>query len=89
MDTGQRYRVRRVVSRGTPSYQFGYYETRGDPGRKRSYFRVVVHLGEHETADQAARAWREDIARCRGVERDRTADKLAAKLRKLEDATHG
>lgn len=87
MGTQQWYKVRRVVSRGTPSYQLGYYETRGEPGRKRSYFKVVVHLGEYETPERAARAWREDVARCREVGRDKTAGKLATKLRKLEDAT--
>lgn len=87
MDTRQRYKVRRVVSRGTPSYQLGRYEMTGKPRARRSVFRVIVHLGEHEDPRRAAEAWREDIARCRAMGRDKTADKLAAKLRKLEDVT--
>jgi hypothetical protein len=53
MDMKPRYKVRRVVSRGTPSYQLGHYEMTGKPGARRSRFKVLVHLGEHETPEAA------------------------------------
>jgi len=34
MDTKTRYKVRRVVSRGTPGYQLGHYEMAGKPGAR-------------------------------------------------------
>ena len=86
MDAKMRYKVRRVVSRGTPSYQFGYYEMVGPPGSRRSVFKVLVHLGEHETPEAALEAWREDVERARSVGRDKTAARIEAKIRKLEGA---
>jgi hypothetical protein len=61
MDVKTRYKVRRVVSRGTPSYQLGHYEMTGKPGSRRSRFKVLVHLGEHATPEAALAAWREDV----------------------------
>jgi hypothetical protein len=86
MDAKSRYKVRRVVSRGTPSYQLGHYEMTGKPGSRRSVFRVLVHLGEHATPEAALEAWREDVERARSVGRDKTAARLEEKLRKLEGA---
>ena len=86
MDAKSRYKVRRVVSRGTPSYQLGHYEMTGKPGSRRSVFRVLVHLGEHQTPEAALAAWREDVERARSVGRDKTAARLEEKLRKLEGA---
>jgi hypothetical protein len=86
MDAKSRYKVRRVVSRGTPSYQLGHYEMTGKPGSRRSVFRVLVHLGEHATPEAALAAWREDVERARSVGRDKTAARLEEKLRKLEGA---
>jgi hypothetical protein len=82
----RKYKVRRVVSRGSPSYQLGHYEMTGKPGSRRSVFRVLVHLGEHETAEAALEAWREDVERARRVGRDKTAARIEAKIRKLEGA---
>jgi len=65
MDVKTRYKVRRVVSRGTPSYQLGHYEMTGEPGARRSRFKVLVHLGEHHTPEAALEAWREDVERAR------------------------
>ena len=84
MDAKSRYKVRRVVSRGTPSYQLGYYEMTGEPGARRSVFKVLVHLGEHETAEAALEVWREDVERTRRVGRDKTATRIEKKIRKLE-----
>jgi hypothetical protein len=61
----------------------------GKPGSRRSVFKVLVHLGEHETAEAALEAWREDAERARRVGRDKTAARIEAKMRKLEHAmTH-
>ena len=86
MDAKSRYKVRRVVSRGSPSYQLGHYEMMGRPGARRSVFKVLVHLGEHETAEAALEAWREDVERARRVGREKTAARIEAKMRKLEGA---
>jgi hypothetical protein len=86
VDTEGRYKVRRVVSRGTPSYQLGRYEMRGKPGARRSVFKVLVHLGEHATPEAALAAWREDVGRARSVGRDKTAARIEEKIRKLEGA---
>jgi hypothetical protein len=82
----RKYKVRRVVSRGTPSYQLGHYEMTGKPGARRSVFKVLVHLGEHATPEAALAAWREDVERARRVGRDKTAARIEAKMRKLEGA---
>jgi hypothetical protein len=86
MDMKPRYKVRRVVSRGTPPYQLGHYEMTGKSGTRRSVFKVLVHLGEHETPEAAHEAWREDVERARSVGRDKTAARIEAKMRKLEGA---
>jgi hypothetical protein len=86
MDAKPRYKVRRVVSRGTPSYQLGHYEMTGKPGARRSVFKVLVHLGEHGTPEAALQVWREDVERARRVGRDKTAARFEEKIRKLEGA---
>ena len=86
MDAKSRYKVRRVVSRGSPSYQLGHYEMTGEPGARRSVFKVLVHLGEYATPEVALEAWREDAVRVRRVGRDKTAARIDAKIRKLEGA---
>jgi len=86
MDAKARYKVRRVVSRGTPSYQLGHYEMTGKPGARRSVFKMLVHLGEHGTPEAALEAWREDVERARRVGREKTAARIEAKIRKLEGA---
>jgi hypothetical protein len=86
MDAKTRYKVRRVVSRGSPSYQLGHYEMTGKPGARRSVFKVLVHLGEHETPEAALEAWREDVERARSIGRDKTAARFEEKIRKLEGA---
>ena len=81
-----RYKVRRVVSRGTPSYQLGHYEMTGNPGSRRSVFKLLVHLGEHATPEAAIAAWRDDVERSRSVGRDKTAARIEENIRKLEGA---
>jgi len=77
------HRTRKVESRGSASYQHGHYEMVGAPGKRRSVFKVDVHLGAHETPEEAIAAWTNDVERLRRVGRERQADKLASKLEKL------
>ena len=48
----------------------------------------VVHLGEHATADEALIAWTNDIRRLQTT-RPRKADKLRAKMERLEQLMGG
>ncbi len=45
---------------------------------------VLVHLGEYETPEAAVASWPEEINAHRSRGRDKQADKLEAKLRKLQ-----
>lgn len=80
-------KVRKVTSRGTPSYQLGHYEMQGPPGKRRSVFKVGVHLGEHETPEDALAAWSGEIHHLRRIGRERQAKKLADKLTRLRGLT--
>lgn len=75
-------KIRQSISRGTPSYQLGHYEMSGQPGKRRSIYKVDVHLGEHATADEALEAWAEDVRQLQAT-RPRKAEKLRAKMEKL------
>jgi hypothetical protein len=75
-------KIRRSMSRGTPSYQLGHYEMQGEPGKRRSVFKVDVHLGEHPTADEALTAWADEVERLQTT-RPRKATKLRAKMDRL------
>lgn len=81
------HKIRRVTSRGTPSYQLGRYEMRGDKGKRRSVFKVDVHLGEHATSEDAVSAWSEEIGKLRRIGRENKADKLEGKLNALQGLT--
>ncbi len=76
------YRIRSVTSRGTPSYQLGHYEMSGEKGKRRSVFKVDVHLGEHATPEDALAAWPREVEELE-LSRPRKADKLRTKLEKL------
>lgn len=69
----------------TPSYQYGYYEmrTQESTGKRRSYFKVLVNLDEHDTPEQAVNAWSYEVERLRGLGRNKRADWLESKLEKL------
>ena len=84
-DTAHNYRTRTVNSNGTPSNQFGYYEMRTQPstGKRRSYFKVLVNLDEHDTPEQAISAWSDEVNRLRAVGREKRADWLQGKLDSL------
>jgi hypothetical protein len=75
-------KIRQSMSRGTPSYQLGHYEMSGDPGKRRSVFKVDVHLGEHSTSEDALSAWSKEV-RVLENGRPRQAEKLRAKMEKL------
>ncbi len=77
------YRIRKVKAYDTVSYQVGRYVTRGNPGYRRSYFEVAVHLGEYETVEDALEAWSSKIDHLRRIGRENQADKLADKLARL------
>lgn len=77
------HRVRKVKTVGTTSYQLGRYEMSGNPGYRRSVFKVLVHLGEHPTPDDALAVWPGEIDHLRRVGREGKADKLAGKLERL------
>ncbi len=77
-------KIRQSMSRGTPSYQLGHYEMSGEPGKRRSVFKVDVHLGEHPTADEALTAWAEDVRQLQAT-RPRKANKLRAKIERLKE----
>ena len=48
----------------------------------------VVHLGEHATADEALTAWADEVRRLQAT-RPRKADKLRAKMERLEQLMGG
>jgi hypothetical protein len=85
----QSYKIRRSMSRGTPSYQLGHYEMIGDLGKRRSVFKVDVHLGEYASAEEALSAWPEDIRRLDEIGRENKAAKLRMKLERLRELTKG
>ena len=79
------HKIRKSMSRGTPSYQLGHYEMIGDPGKRRSVFKVDVHLGEYASAEEALSAWPEEIRRLDEIGRENKAEKLRHKLERLRE----
>ena len=84
-------RTRTVNSNGTPSHQYGYYEMREQPstGKRRSYFKVLLNLDEHETTRDALHEWPDEVERLRWTGRTKRADWLEAKLNKLRGLMDG
>jgi hypothetical protein len=82
-------KIRKSISRGTPSYQLGHYEMIGDPGERRSAFKVDVHLGEYASAEEALSTWPGEIRRLREIGRENAANKLEAKLGTLRELMKG
>lgn len=76
-------KIRQSISRGTPSYQLGHYEMSGEQGKRRSIFKVDVHLGEHPTAEDALTAWTNEVETLQTT-RPRKAEKLQAKMDRLK-----
>lgn len=82
-------KIRQSKSRGTSSYQLGHYEMSGEPGKRRSVFKVDVHLGEHATTDEALTAWPGEIDHLRKIGRDSKANKLQKNLDRLRQLSTG
>jgi hypothetical protein len=80
-------KIRRVTSRGTPSYQLGHYVMKGEPDFRHSYFVVEVHLGEYASAEEALLEWPRQIARLRKIGRESNANRLQEKLDRLRELT--
>ena len=85
----RQHKVRKVTSRGTPSYQLGHYDMRGEKGKRRSVFKVDVHLGEHATPEEALATWPREVDHLRRMGRESKAEKLEAKLQTLRQLTKG
>jgi hypothetical protein len=81
------HKVRKVTSRGTPSYQLGHYEMQGSSGKRRSVFNVDVHLGEHSTPEEALAIWPKEVDHLRQIGRESKAQKLQGKLDRLQELT--
>ncbi len=75
----QNSKVRKVTSRGTPSYQLGHYEMKGEKGKRRSVFKVDIHLGEYESVEAALDSWPKEIKELEKT-RPNKAKKLQVKL---------
>jgi hypothetical protein len=84
-------KTRNVLSGGTPSHQLGYYEmrTQHSTGKRRSCFKVLVNLDEHENPQQALSAWSEEVERLQEVGREKRVEWLQRKLDRLQDLTEG
>ena len=50
---------------------------------------VLVHLGTHETPEDALAAWPQEVEHLRKIGREGQADKLEANLEKLRELTRG
>ena len=85
----QEHRIRKVTSRGTPSYQLGHYEMQGPSGKRRSVFKVDVHLGEHATPEEALATWPQELDHLRQIGRESKAEKLQGKLNRLQELMEG
>ena len=85
----QNNKVRKVTSRGTPSYQLGHYEMKGEKGKRRSVLKVDVHLGQYESVEETLTSWPEEIEALRRFKRDKQADRLEAKLSRLRELAGG
>jgi hypothetical protein len=59
----------------------------GEAGKRRSVFKVDVHLGAHPTGEDALNAWPGEIDHLRQIGRDSKADKIEAKLNRLRELT--
>ena len=89
MNSTPNLKTRKVLSGGTPSHQYGYYEmrTQESTGKRRSYFKLLVNLDEHQSPKEALAAWPEEVERLRLVGRDKRADWLQDKLNRLRELT--
>jgi hypothetical protein len=61
----------------------------GPSGKRRSVFKVDVHLGEHATPNNALAAWPQEVDQLRQIGRENKAEKLEVKLETLQELTKG
>jgi hypothetical protein len=68
--------------------QYGtYYQAVRSYREKGKVKQVVVHLGEHETAEAALNAWPEEVKELERIGRPKQAQKVQDKLDRLQDLT--
>jgi hypothetical protein len=60
----------------------------GEQGKRRSVFKIDVHMGEYATAEDALAAWPKEIDQLRQIARESKAEKLQAKLERLRILTY-
>ena len=72
--------VRRTTSRGRGPY-FQLVRSYREEGKVRQ--EVLVHLGIHESPEDALAAWPAEVAHLRKIGRQEQADRLQANLEKL------
>ena len=78
--------VRRIKSGDHGDY-FQLVESYRDEGTVKK--RILVHLGQHESVDEALSEWPEEITFLRRFKRYGQADKLEGKLQTLRTLTKG
>ncbi len=83
------HKIRKSTSRGTPSYQLGHYEMSGEKGKRRSVFKVDVHLGEYATLEDALATWPHEVNHLRQIGRESKAEKVQRKLDRLQELMEG
>jgi hypothetical protein len=76
--------VRRTTSRGRGPY-FQLVRSYREEGKVKQ--EVLVHLGRHESPEDALAAWPSEVAHLGRIGREEQADKLEANLRKLRAPT--
>jgi hypothetical protein len=76
--------VRRMMSRGSGPYFQLVRSFRNEEGQPRQ--EVLVHLGVHETPEDALTARPDEVAHLRRIGRHSQADRLEANLKKLRAA---
>ena len=78
--------VRRIKSREEGAY-FQLVESYREEGTVKK--RVLVHLGQHESVEEALNEWPQEIEFLRRFKRYGQANKLQAKLDRLQELTEG
>ena len=70
-----------MKSRGSGPYFQLVRSFRNEEGQPRQ--EVLVHLGVHQTSEDALAAWPDEVAHLRRIGREAQADRLEANLKKL------
>jgi hypothetical protein len=59
----------------------------GNKGKRRSVFKIDVHLGGYATLEAYLSAWSSEIDQLRQIGHESKADKLQEKLNRLQELT--